>query len=263
MIEEKEILIDNLKINYKIAGHGPAILILHGWGGSSHSWSKVQEILAQDNFEVICPDFPGFGKSQNPPKPWGIDDYVNFLSDFVRKLNLEKFFLVAHSFGGGLAARFLSYFPEKVKALILCNAVVIRPRKKFSLRRAIAVLLTKFSSPIFSISFFKRTIYPLARKIVYKIAGTYDYYLTEGVMRETFKRIIKEDSKDYTSQIKVPTLIVWGKEDKILSLEDAILMKKLILNSKLEIIEKADHNPHRKAPEELAKIILKFLEAIP
>ena len=53
MIQEKEILINNLKVNYKIAGQGPAILILHGWGGSSDSWLKVQEILAKAGFKVI------------------------------------------------------------------------------------------------------------------------------------------------------------------------------------------------------------------
>ncbi len=65
-MEEKELLINNLRANYKIAGQGPAILILHGWGGSSDSWLKVQEILANQGYRVVGPDFAGFGKSKSP-----------------------------------------------------------------------------------------------------------------------------------------------------------------------------------------------------
>ncbi|GAI38906.1 unnamed protein product [marine sediment metagenome] len=67
---EKTLSINNLKVNYKIAGSGPVILVLHGWGSSSDSWVDVMEILSGRGYKVICPDFPGFGKSQPPIQPW-------------------------------------------------------------------------------------------------------------------------------------------------------------------------------------------------
>lgn len=263
-MKEETISIDNLKINYKIAGEGPAILILHGWGGSSDSWISVQEILSQNVFKVICPDLPGFGKSENPPIPWSNDDYCNFILDFIKEIKrscgefTEPFFLIGHSFGGGLAVKFTAKHPQKVKSLILSDAAIIRGKKRLSFRQRIAYLIAK----IFNIPFFERIIfYPWFKKLVYKIAGTYDYYLAKGVMKETFKKTSKEDLAYFLSQIRVPTLIIWGKKDKTLPLEDGFLIRKEIFNSKIEIIEGADHSPHRKTPEELSKIILKFLEA--
>jgi len=261
MFEEKEIIIDNLKVNYKIAGQGEPVLIIHGWGGSSDSWVKVQENIAKNNFKVVCPDLPGFGKSPNPPVSWGIDDYINFISDFVKEVGLEKFFLVGHSFGGGLATKFTALYPKKVKALVLCDAAVVRSNKKLNFRQKVAYALTKNSYAIFSNSFFKRTVYPWAQKVVYKIAGTHDYYLAKGTMKETFQKISSEDLSKFAIQIKVPTLVIWGRQDKTLPIEDGIALKRLIPNSKAEFLEDVDHSPHRKKPEELSNIIINFIRA--
>ncbi len=260
-MKEKIVFINNLRINYKIAGDGPVILILHGWGGSSDSWLSVQQILAENGYKVICPDLPGFGKSSFPSKGWEVTDYTNFILSFTKAVNLENFFLLGHSLGGGLSTKFTVLFPEKIRALILCDAAVIRNKKKFNFRQRFAFFLTKSSYPLFSTPFFKKIIYPLARKIIYKIAGTSDYYLAKGTMKETFKKVSNEDLTNLAAQIKIPTLIIWGKKDKTLSLENGIALGKIIPNSKIEIIEGADHNPHRKKPEQLSEIILKFLKA--
>ncbi|PIR02055.1 MAG: hypothetical protein COV62_02400 [Candidatus Nealsonbacteria bacterium CG11_big_fil_rev_8_21_14_0_20_35_11] len=259
-MNEVSILIDGLRVNYKIAGSGPAILVLHGWGGSSDSWVKVQEILSQNNYKVICPDLPGFGKSQNPPEAWGIDDYINLILNFTKKVSLDRFFLIGHSFGGGLAGKFTALFPEKIKTLILCDAAVIR-KKRYSLRQKLAHFLQKYGNIFFSVPLFEKKIYPWARKIVYKIAGTSDYYLAKGTMKETFKKISEEDLTKFLSRIKAPTLIIWGKKDKTLPSEDGFSMKKIIPNSETKIIDGADHSPHRRTPEELSKIILNFLKS--
>ena len=79
---EKKLLINDLEANYKISGEGQLVLILHGWGGSSVSWLLVQKILTEKGFKVIIPDFPGFGKSTTPQKPWTVDDYVRWFKDF-------------------------------------------------------------------------------------------------------------------------------------------------------------------------------------
>ena len=127
-MREKNILINSLRINYKIAGEGPALLILHGWGSSSDSWIKVQETLAEKGYKVIVPDFPGFGKSITPREPWGIDDYTGFIFNFVKETKLKDFFLLGHSFGGRVSVRFASLYPEKIKSLILCDSAGIKPK---------------------------------------------------------------------------------------------------------------------------------------
>jgi len=257
---EKKILIDNLKINYKIAGDGPAILVLHGWSGSSDSWLKVQEILAKLGFKIVCPDLPGCGKSQRPTKPWGTEDYLNFILNFTKELGLEQFSLIGHSFGGGLAVKFSAFFPEKVKKLILLDAAVVRT-ERLNFRQKFSRFLAKISYAFTKIPFFEKTIFPLLRPVVYKIAGVKDYYQARGVMRETFKKVFKDDLSQYLPKIQAPTLIIWGKKDSTLPVENGFLMQKEIPNSKIEIMEKADHSPNRTNPEGLAKIILNFLKS--
>jgi len=259
-MSEERVLINRLEINYKIAGKGPAVLILHGWGGSSDSWIKVQEILAAKNYKVVCPDLPGFGKSQNPAQGLTIDDYCNFIFNFAQEIGLNNFFLIGHSLGGGLAVKFTVHHPEKVKGLILCDAAVVR-KKRYSFRQKTAYLLTKAGWLVFSLPFLEKIFYPLAKKMVYKIAGTHDYYLAKGMMKETFKKVSIEDLTGFVSKIQAPTLIIWGKGDKTLPLEDGFMMKKFISNAEIEVIDGADHSPHQRTPEQLSQIILKFLKS--
>ncbi|PIR71923.1 MAG: alpha/beta hydrolase, partial [Candidatus Nealsonbacteria bacterium CG10_big_fil_rev_8_21_14_0_10_36_24] len=87
-------IINGLKINYKIIGEGRPFLILHGWGSNFEKWQKVGELLVEKNLKVIIPDLPGFGESQKPTIAWNLDDYCNFVEEFVKILNLDKFFLL-------------------------------------------------------------------------------------------------------------------------------------------------------------------------
>ena len=261
-MKEEKIVIDDLGINYKIAGQGEPLLIWHGWGGSSDSWQKVQENLAQ-NFQVISLDLPGFGKSSNPPQPWQIDDYLAILSKFAEKMGLQSFYLVGHSFGGGLAVKFSAQNPQKVKALVLAGAAVFRSRKRLNWRQKIASALAKAGSIFEKTPFIGESLYPLARRVVYRFAGVHDYGRANGVMKETFKNVISEDLSAYLSQIKAPTLILWGKDDKSTPLEDAFAAQKLISNSQVKIIEKANHSPHLTQPEMTAGSISNFLQSTP
>ena len=256
-MKEEKIAIDGLEINYKVAGQGEPLLIWHGWGGSSDSWQKVQEILAR-NFQVISLDLPGFGKSSNPPHPWKTGDYLVILLKLAEKLSLESFYLAGHSFGGGLAAKFSAENPQKVKALVRTGAAIFRSKKRLNWRQRTASFLAKIGSAFEKIPLIGKSLYPLARRFLYRFAGVHDYNRASGVMKETFKNIISEDLSSYLPQIKAPTLILWGKEDRSTPLEDAFAMQKIISGSQLKVIGKANHSPHLTQPETTADLISKF-----
>lgn len=258
-MKEEKIVISGIDINYKIAGQGEPLLILHGWGGSSDSWQKVQEILAND-FQVISLDLPGFGKSSVPPFIWNIDNYSAFLSDFVGKIGLENFYLLGHSFGGGLSAKFSADNPQKIKALILTGAAIFRSKKRLNWRQKIASGLAKLGLAFKKIPLVGESLYPLARRLIYRFAGVRDYSRATGVMKETFKNIINEDLSGYLAQIKTPTFILWGEKDKSTPLQDAFAAQKLIKGSRLEIIKEANHSLHLAQPEKLAGLIRRFIQ---
>jgi len=253
---EEKILINGLKINYKIAGQGPAILILHGWGGSSDSWIQVQEILAREGFKIIVPDFPGFGKSKTPFEPWGVKEYGNFVLNLTKILELQNFFLLGHSFGGRVAIKFSVLYPEKIKSLILCDSAGIK--QKWGIGEKLIFQISKIGNAIFTPTPLRR-FKDKAKNLFYIFLRHRDYAKADGTMRETIKKVLTEDLLKDLPQIKIRTLIIWGESDKLVPVKYAHIFKEKIESSKLEILPKIGHSPHLEVPEKLAKIIIQFL----
>jgi pimeloyl-ACP methyl ester carboxylesterase len=256
-VKEEEILINGLKVNYKIAGEGPAILVLHGWGGSSDSWIRFQEILANQGYKVICPDFPGFGKTLPPPNPWDIKDYTEFIFKFIQKFTSEKFFLLGHSFGGRIAIKFALLYPEKLRSLILCSSAGIKPKP--GLKTRIVFWLARIGNAIFTPKHLTR-FKDSARNLFYLVLRNRDYVKANGIMKETIKKVLSEDLLPELSKIKIKTLIIWGKTDKMVPVKYANIFQEKIENSKLEILPKIGHSPHLEVPKKLSEIILNFLK---
>ena len=252
-MKEEKVLIQGIKTNYKILGSGPPFLIIHGWGSQGKKWQKVGELLAKEGFLVIIPDLPGFGESDFPPRPWDLNNYCDFIAEFIKSLNLNKFYLLGHSFGGNIAFKYALKFPEKIEKLFLVGAALIRRQ---TLKKKILFLFSK----IFKIFSFL-PFYNFFRKVFYRFfVRRSDYIYTKGIMRETYLKIIKEDLSDKLSEIRVPTIIIWGEEDKITPKKDAHLINKKIKRSRLIIISEAGHDLNIKAPEKLFQAISKELK---
>jgi len=264
MTTEKEIIVDNLKINYREQGEGKTILILPGWGRGSESWLKVMDNLSANGFRIICLDLPGFGKSDIPLNVWGVKDYAFFVKKFIDALNIKDFFIVSHSFGGGLAVKLLADFAQKTEKLILIAPAIIRIRERIKPRQKIKSFLTGLIKKIFPEKLIQKIInFPFLAKVFYRILGSYDYYISiikSPIMKETFKKIIKEDLVGCLTGVKVPTLIIWGKKDTALPVDDAYRIKEKIDGAEIALMENADHTPYHNYPEELARLIIDFLK---
>lgn len=230
------------------------IVILHGWGSSSQKWQKVKEILANRGFNVITPDLPGFGKSSPLPKPWNVNDYAEWLSNFCEKKNLSQIFLLGHSFGGRIAVKFSVKYPDKISGLILSGAPAIRD--EVNIKYITGKALAKFSSRFSFIPF-----YQSFRKLFYRyFLGKTDYLKVEGMMKETFKLIVAEDLSSFLPEIKMKTLILWGDKDEFVPVKVAHLVKDRVLNSKLIVFPGIGHNLNREMPEKLSETLIDFIE---
>jgi len=259
---EERISINGLEVNCKIHSpllwrKGRCLLILHGWGGSSNSWVRVQRILAKKGYQVIVPDLPGFGKSKTPPIPWGIKNYTDFVLNLVNHFEFENLFLLGHSFGGRIAIKFAVSYPEKIKSLILCDSAGIKqkwgPKEKFIFR------LSKIGNAIFTPKIMTR-FKNGARELFYIFLRHKDYVKADGTMKETIKKVLEEDLLPELSEIKNRTLIVWGQGDRMVPVKFSHIFKEKIANSELIILPKIGHSPHLEAPKELAEIISKFFK---
>jgi len=247
-MSEKTVEINGIKTFIRIKGQGEPLLILHGWGASADSWIQVQDFLSKD-FQVITLDLPGFGRSDLPPEVWNLECYVEFIFAVLKELNLQNFYLLGHSFGGSIAVKLAVIHPDKIKKLILVDAAVVRKPKSILKR-----ILGFFAGIISLFNFLPG--YKFLRKYFYRLVlRKTDYLKTAGVMKEVFKKVVSEDLKYYCSKIDIPTLIIWGKKDKITPLKDGLLIHKLIPNSEIVIMDEARHVPNLSHPKKLAQII--------
>lgn len=228
-----------------------AIVILHGWGSRVERWQPLKKELEKAGFEVFLPHLPGFGKTEPPPEAWGIGDYAAWIKERLPK----NYFLVGHSFGGRIAIKLASEKPEGLKKLILIDSAGIRPKK--TLKHFIFLFLAKIGKLFFLIPpfLFCRN---LARKVLYQLAGERDYYQAKGVMRETLKKVIREDLRGDLKKIKVPTLILWGAKDKMTPLVDGKLMNSLIVNSYLKVFPDSGHDLPLSLSRKTAREIINF-----
>ena len=246
---------DKLEIHYKIAGEGKPILILHGWGSSSDSWVKIQQMLAEKGYRVIVPDLPGFGKTQAPTTIWGVEEYANFVNQFAEQIGLAKFVLAGHSFGGQTAIQFAVTYPEKLEKLVLIAAAGVR-RTPGVFKKLVTAVAKLVSFMLYLVPF--EDLRSNIRSALYMLIRQPGYLKSQGIMRDVFKKVITQDLTAKFSKISVPTLLLWGDKDEMTPLQDAYLMQELIPNSKLEIIKGAKHALNFQAPEKLAEFIASF-----
>lgn len=251
---EKQILVKDLKINYKVFGEGKPFLILHGWRSKSQRWENVAELLINNNLQVIIPDLPGFGESQEPNQAWNLDGYVEWLKEFcdkVPELN-NGFYLLGHSFGGSVAAKFSIKYNQNIKKLFLVAASCVRT-VTFSKKALISL------SRLFKVFYFL-PFYESFRKYFYRfILRKSDYPYVSGIMKEIYLKVIEEDLSQKLLFIKVLTTIIWGDKDDWTPIEYAHIINEKIPHSKLVIIPGAGHNLHINSPEILAEKVLENL----
>lgn len=247
--------IDNLKIFYRLVGlveeiEKQKIVILHGWGIDSGYFIPLANELSQ-NFEVYIPDLPGFGQSDEPSTPWDIGNYADFVLKFIQEQNLEEFYLFGHSFGGRVAIKLASQKQGQIKKLILCGAAGIKTPLNF--RQKLAQKLATTGRKLIP------TKNQKLKKIVYRLAGQQDYLQASPIMKETLKKAIAEDLTADCSKIKIPTLLIWGQQDKFTPLWQGEKMARLIPNSKLEIFP-GGHNLYRTQPQKIGEVIKSFIQ---
>ena len=222
-------------------------LILHGWGSCAKNWQEVKDGLEKNGHRVYLPDLPGFGKNPKLERIWLIEDYLYWLEQYCEKNNLAQFFLLGHSFGGGLAVKFSLRYPKRIKKMFLVSPALIR-------RKTLKKEIIKKAAKAFS-------FLPISlKKIIYGRIIKSDYPLQQGPARETYLNIIKEDLSGILSEVSVETVLFWGEKDKITPLKEAYIIKENIPGAKIEIIPGVKHSPHLEAPKNLIERILRSIK---
>ena len=127
------ILIGDINVNYFTMGEpsaDEAIVMLHGWGSNITLFENSAKLVSE-KFYTVAPDMPGFGETPEPPTAWTVDDYTDFVIEFIKKLGLKRVILLGHSFGGRVIIKLVNRknLPFTVTRLILVDSAGIRPEK--------------------------------------------------------------------------------------------------------------------------------------
>jgi pimeloyl-ACP methyl ester carboxylesterase len=256
----KEVLVFGQKIHYVEAGSGPTLILLHGLGGSTQVWQFNIAPLAE-KYHVVVPDQIGFGKSDKPLVNYRIRTYVDFLDQFCKQLKIERATLIGNSMGGWIATMFTAAFPDRVDKLVLVDAAGYAPRKDLDTRTFFGLNPTT-----------REGMKILAGKVFYNKAFLTDAAIDQAIaarlaagdgytINSITESIIRGEDflDDIAKTVKRPTLIVWGRQDGLVSLAEGERFNKDIAGSKMVVIDQCGHVPNVEKPGEFNAAVLKFL----
>jgi len=217
--------INGILTTYREEGSGCDVLFLHGWGVDMTTFDPVIKRMAE-HCHCVALDFPGFGKTPEPDRPWTSVDFAAFTREFIQKTGLNKPVIVGHSNGGRTALRLLGDGYENVSRLVLLGAAGLKPKP--SLTRRIRTAVFKCGKAVLSLPFLKGMREKLADRL-----GSDDYKKASPLLKRTLVNVLNEDLRPLLPNIKVPTLLVWGEADTAVPLSDARIMEKEIPNAGL------------------------------
>ena len=117
----KDASVDGLKLHYTMGGHGPAVILLHGFAETSRMWTPILPVLGE-KFTVIAPDLPGIGDSSIPANGINMKDAAISIHSLVRSLGIQKARVVGHDIGLMVAYAYAAQFPSEVEKLVVMDA---------------------------------------------------------------------------------------------------------------------------------------------
>jgi|APHig6443717497_1056834.scaffolds.fasta_scaffold01649_6 pimeloyl-ACP methyl ester carboxylesterase len=239
MIVKLKITIKNLETNFIVKGNGENIVLLHGWGSNIGLFEKMIEHLSK-YCRVYALDMPGFGGTDEPQNPWCLDDYVDFVIEFIKSQNIDNTVLLGHSFGGRVIIKMsnIKSLPFKVSKIILVDSAGILPKK--TLKKKLKQRMYKLTRWALNLSFVKKA-FPEAIEELRKKNGSADYNAASPIMRQVLVKVVNEDLEPLLSNIQQETLLIWGDKDTATPLSDGQKMEKLIKNSGLVTVKGAGH----------------------
>jgi len=257
---ERFLQIDGLRIHCKESGEieSPRLLLIHGLGGSIESWEEIFDELSK-SFHILAVDLPGCGQSDKPELQYTIDYFAEFICRFMESTGFQSSTLVGHSMGGMISIKTYLRCPEKVEALVLIDAA--------GLSETAAKKIREYMEDGWNMDRLKK----FYRECVLGRLGELDETRLEESLRmledpgfrrayfSSLNAISKPLSPEDLKAIKVPTLIIWGSDDKLTPLEDGIKLHQAVAGSRFVVIEGAGHSPHSEAPKQVVQEIRDFI----
>lgn len=241
---EELITVGQVPIRVETTGNGPTVVVLHGLGGLH--WTPGLRALA-DRFTVVMPEHPGFGTSAQQPHLRTAHDLAVLYVDFFHQQGLADAPLIGHSFGGWIATEIAVREPVKRLALVSPLGTRIKGEAREDI----------FYRPI-----------PTVHDLVYSDRSLAP---TDGESKEDYRNVnalARYGWNPYLANlglmrefhlISCPTLVLWGRDDRVIPATHAGIYEKEIAGASIKVIDGAGHDPLTEKPEQCAEALIGFL----
>ncbi|MFF3906903.1 alpha/beta fold hydrolase [Streptomyces sp. NPDC001848] len=265
---------------YRLAGDGPALVLIHGIGDSSATWAELIPDLARTH-TVLAPDLLGHGASDKPRADYSVAAYANGVRDLLTTLGMESATLVGHSLGGGVAMQFAYQFPERTERLILVSAGGVG-REVNPVLRAVSLpgahlMLSALRLPGMRLNLglaanVMRLLDTDLGQDTAELLNLVDA-LPDATSRSAFIRTLRA-VVDWRGQAVtmldrcyltegMPTLLIWGDRDGVVPVRHAHRAHEAMPGSRLEIFQGAGHFPFHADPARFLALVEEFTGGTP
>ncbi len=217
----RHLLVEGRDASYGVAGTGPTVVFLHGWGLSHRTYRHGLERLVGSGVRVVAPALPGFGGTAGlPGEALSLKGYAAWVAAFLRELGTEEpVTLVGHSFGGGVALRTAHDHPDLVGQLVLVNSI---GGSVWSRRGELPVLMAErpiwdwglhLAAHAISVRAFTRVMPVIAADAVP------NFLLHPGTLWRVGRLARDANLTEELEELKgrgLPVVIVWGRDDTVI-----------------------------------------------
>ena len=260
----KTVEVDGYRLAYLDQGTGPILILIHGFGGSLWQW-EYQQVLSHHGYRVITVDLLGSGFSDKPALEYHPQEVLEFFLGFMDQLAISQATLVGNSMGAGVALAVALTAPERVERLVLIGGLppdikgrLASPLVRKALDSSVPSWLAELGAKLFGSSVGEKVL----REIIYDHS-----IITPAVLDRSERNrrqpgligpilAVGKTLPDWEShyaprlhQIRQPTLIIWGEEDKIIPAQQAETWRKFIPNADIQVFKGAGHLVHLERPE--------------
>jgi pimeloyl-ACP methyl ester carboxylesterase len=239
--------VDGCKTHLRRGGAGAPLLYLHGASGAPVVMPFMEKLA--ERFEVLVPEHPGYGKSDEPEWLENIHDMAYFYLDFIERLALSELTVVGSSMGGWIAMELAVRDTSRLKSLVLSSpagiaAPGVRPADIFLMAQEELVRNLFFDEKLAQ----ARLAQPEDIDVSLKNRHTTARLAWEPRLHDPFL-------PKWLHRIGVPVRIIWGRQDRILPVGLVEEYKRLLPNAEVHILENCGHLPHAEKAEQFVEVV--------
>ncbi len=263
-IATHSVTVGNGTLFYNQVGTGRAILLLHGLFASKEQWESMMCQLSEAGYQAIAPDLPGYGNSSGfTVRDYTLENQVALLHEFMNQLKINSFDVAGSSMGGTIATLYSQRYPEQVRSLAFIGSPLGVIGWANSVRESIFegvnpfIPITKEQFDL-EISLLFVTPPPIPDSV--KAEKVNDYITRNRHYQQIWDIVnLYDDVLCQKPLMQLPTLVIWGKEDRIYDIRGVNRLQRCISGSEIIQLPKAGHLLLMENAAEAASDYIRFL----